>query len=102
MGRKNYNNETIHFANAAASPANAGELQRNGAALEFNDGTAARNIVKAEAAPSIIPALDDTYYLGEVSSPYKAWKAVILKDTTDGKHYKIECVNGVLTATALD
>lgn len=51
---------------------------------------------------NLLPDTDDTYYLGEVTSPFKAFKALILKDTTDGKHYKITSVNGVLTITALD
>ena len=51
---------------------------------------------------NIIPATDDTYYLGEIGTPFKAYKGIILKDTTDGKHYKITSVSGVLTTTALD
>ena len=54
------------------------------------------------ATANIYPGTDDTYYLGEIGTPYKAWKAVILADTTDGKHYKIETINGTVTATALD
>ena len=51
---------------------------------------------------SIFPATDDTYYLGknDDDSPF-AWKGVILKDTTDGKYYRIEVINGVVTATDL-
>jgi hypothetical protein len=58
--------------------------------------------VLSVSSGGLIPETDDTYYLGEIGSPYKAYKALILKDTTDGKHYKIESINGVLTATALD
>ena len=50
----------------------------------------------------IVPATDDSYYLGEIGTPFKAYKGVILKDTTDGKHYKIEVISGTVTATALD
>jgi len=51
---------------------------------------------------SIYPIADDTYYLGknDDDSPF-AWKGVILKDTTDGKYYRVEVVNGVVTATDL-
>lgn len=48
------------------------------------------------------PITDDTYYLGEIGTPFKAFKALVLHDTTDGKHYKIETINGTVTATALD
>ncbi len=102
MGRKNTNNEVVQFADAAASPTGAGQLQRSGANLEFHDGSAARTLVKAQAVPDLIPASDDTYYLGENSSPFKAFKGIILKDTTDGKHYRIQVTNGVLQALALD
>lgn len=51
---------------------------------------------------SLEPATDDTYYLGrnDDDTP-KAWKGVILKDTTNGKYYRIEVISGVLTATDL-
>lgn len=51
---------------------------------------------------NVEPLTDDTYYLGENSSttPH-AYKGVILKDTTNGNYYRIEVVNGVITATAL-
>lgn len=50
----------------------------------------------------IFPATDDSYYLGKNSAatPF-AWKGVILKDTTDGNYYRIEIINGVITATVL-
>ena len=51
---------------------------------------------------NIVPAIEDTYYLGEIGTPFKSYKAVILKDTTDGKHYQIRVASGVVTATALD
>lgn len=102
MGRKNLDNEVVHFADAAGDPAAAGELQRNGTDLKFHDGTAARTLVKAQAVPDLVPAADDTYYVGENSSPFKAFKGLILKDTTDGKHYRIQVANGVLVTVALD
>jgi hypothetical protein len=48
------------------------------------------------------PVTDDTYYLGknDDDSPY-AWKGLILKDTANGKYYRIEVTNGVVTATDL-
>lgn len=51
---------------------------------------------------NVMPTTDDTYYLGknDDDSPL-SWKGVILKDTTNGKYYRIEVVNGVLTATDL-
>lgn len=50
----------------------------------------------------IYPAADDTYYLGknDDDTPF-AWKGVVLKDTTDGKYYRIEVINGTITATDL-
>lgn len=51
---------------------------------------------------NILPKTDDTYYIGGATSPFKAFKALILKDTTNGKHYKITSVNGALTIAALD
>lgn len=58
--------------------------------------------VRALTAGDIWPLLDDTYYLGknDDDTPF-AWKGLILKDTTDGKYYRIECVNGAVTATDL-
>lgn len=58
--------------------------------------------VRALTAGDIWPLIDDTYYLGknDDDTPF-AWKGIILKDTTDGKYYRIECINGVVTATDL-
>lgn len=48
------------------------------------------------------PNTDNTYYLGknDDDTPF-AWKGVILKDTTNGKYYRIEVINGTITATDL-
>jgi hypothetical protein len=48
------------------------------------------------------PATDNTYYLGrnDDDTP-KAWKGVVLKDTTNGKYYRLEIISGVVTATDL-
>ena len=56
----------------------------------------------AVKASNIQPIIDDTYYLGknDDDSPL-AWKGVILKDTTNGKYYRIEVISGVITATDL-
>ncbi len=50
----------------------------------------------------ILPASDGSYYLGEPGLPHRSFKGVILKDESNGKHYKLTVVNGTLTATALD
>lgn len=50
----------------------------------------------------VLPETDDTYWLGEIGSPFKSYKGVIIKDTTNGKHYKITVISGVVTTTALD
>lgn len=48
------------------------------------------------------PLTDNTYYLGLNSSTSpKAYKGLILKDTTNGNYYRIEVISGVITATAL-
>jgi len=54
------------------------------------------------ATANVYPGTDDTYYLGknDDDSPF-AWKGVIVKDTTDGKYYRIEVISGVVTATDL-
>jgi len=58
--------------------------------------------VRAMTAGDVWPLLDNTYYLGknDDDTPF-AWKGLILKDTTDGKYYRIEVINGVVTATDL-
>lgn len=57
---------------------------------------------KLDVDGSIYPHTDDTYYLGknDDDTPY-AWKGLILKDTTNSKYYRIEVINGVITATDL-
>ena len=51
---------------------------------------------------NVQPKTDDTYYIGknDDDSPF-AYKGVILKDTSDGKYYRIEVINGTITATDL-
>lgn len=48
------------------------------------------------------PETDNTYYLGKNDDDTpKAWKGVVLKDTTNGKYYRVEVINGTVTATDL-
>lgn len=51
---------------------------------------------------NILPFTDNTYYLGRNNDddPF-AYKGVCLKDTTNGKYYRIEIINGTITATDL-
>lgn len=51
---------------------------------------------------NVEPTADNTHYLGknDDDSP-AAYKGLILKDTTNGKYYRIEVINGTLTATDL-
>ena len=60
------------------------------------------SIVETVLFGDIFPGQDNVYYLGknDDDTPF-AWKGLILKDTTNGKYYRIECINGVITATDL-
>jgi len=51
-------------------------------------------------ACGVEPVADDTYYLGSASIPL-AWRGVILRDTVTGDYYRVEMVDGTLTATLL-
>ena len=68
----------------------------------LSDGLGGVDNKKARTYANIEPAVDDAYYLGEDTGTFKSFKGVILKDTVNGKHYKITVASGVLTATALD
>lgn len=63
-----------------------------------------RNIVKDDRntityfADDVDALVDATYYLG---AKVKAWKGVVVKDTTNGHYYRIEVISGTLTATDL-
>lgn len=50
----------------------------------------------------LIPGIDNNSYIGknDDDAPF-AYKGLILKDTTNGKYYRIEVISGVLTATDL-
>jgi hypothetical protein len=51
---------------------------------------------------NVLPSTDNTYYFGknDDDTPF-AWKGVCLKDTTNGKYYRVEVISGVVTATDL-
>jgi hypothetical protein len=51
---------------------------------------------------NVEPITDDTYYVGrnDDDSP-KAYKGIILADTTDGKYYRIEITSGSIVVTDL-
>lgn len=77
--------------------------------LQIVDGYAVDTNVRAKmdstgtfSFMNVYPIADDTYYLGknDDDTPF-AWKGVILKDTTDGKYYRIEVTNGSVVATDL-
>lgn len=53
-------------------------------------------------AGNVVPAADDTYYVGKnsISSPL-AYKGLVLKDTTNGNYYRVEIISGVVTATQI-
>ncbi len=66
------------------------------------DGSGGIKNKKVITYANIEPDTDDAYYIGknDDDSP-KAFKGLILKDTTNGKYYRIEVISGVLTATDL-
>jgi hypothetical protein len=71
----------------------------------FNWGTALLTLTgdgTTTLTGNFYPGTDNTYYLGknDDDSPL-AWKGIIMKDTTNGKYYRAEVINGVLTATDL-
>jgi hypothetical protein len=70
----------------------------------MDNGTSAFKIADGGTASTqnVQPKTDDTYYLGknDDDTPF-AYKALILKDTSNGKYYRFEIINGVPTATDL-
>jgi len=76
----------------------------NGGNLYLQGGTpgggGALGLIYAKG--NLYPEDDDTYYLGKnsISTP-KAWKALVLKDTTNGNYYRITVVSGTLTTTQI-
>lgn len=77
----------------------AGGASYHAGALEIGGQTTCTGGI---SSGNIEPITDNTYYIGknDDDSPL-AYKGVILKDTTDGKYYRIEVISGVITATDL-
>jgi hypothetical protein len=51
-------------------------------------------------AKAILPISENTYYLGNPSDAAPiCWKGIMLHDQTNGKHWKLTMVGGVLTTT---
>lgn len=73
----------------------------DGMSITFGPNTTV-NFSNGLSAGNVLPLTDNTYYLGknDDDTPF-AWKGVILKDTTNGKYYRVEVINGVVTATDL-
>jgi hypothetical protein len=67
-----------------------------------SDGAGGIKNKRLDVDGNIYPLTDDIYYLGKDSyhSP-KAWKGLILKDTTDGKYYKIVVTNGSIIVASV-
>ena len=68
----------------------------------FSDGAGGVSGEYTKTYGNILPGVDGTYFLGEPTGSFTSFKGVILKDTVDGKHYKITVASGSLVATALD
>lgn len=88
--------ENIYFRDTAISinSATDGHLDlTTDISIDMNGLTCTQNVQ---------PLTDDTYYLGKNDDDTpSAYKGVILKDTTNGKYYRIEVINGIITATDL-
>lgn len=64
-------------------------------------GTSTPN-AKLDVEGNIYPHTNNAYYIGKNDDDAPAaWKGIILKDTTNGKYYRIEVISGVVTATDL-
>lgn len=64
--------------------------------------TFAQLTVSGTYTGSIMPTTDNSNYLGKNDDDTPlAYKGLILKDTTNGKYYRIEVISGVVTATDL-
>lgn len=84
------------------SDGNANMLVVDGGLNAVGIGTAAISGFALAVAGTIVPSADDTYYLGKNDDDTPlAWKGVIVKDTTNGTYYRVEVINGTVTATAL-
>jgi len=69
---------------------------------EDENETLSNDSLGEHAPRDIYPGTDNAYYLGknDDDSP-KAWKGLILKDTSDGKYYRVQCTNGALSVIDL-
>jgi len=105
------NNQSVLYIGHSASTANVQNVYINGrsdlligtidTAMNVGIGTASP-AAKLDVEGDIYPATDDTYYLGKNDDDTpKAWKGIILKDTTDGKYYRIQVTNGAVEAIDL-
>ena len=101
-------NTYIYGANGVANVSpdyNGGHVYLNGGAKAGSgiDGDVYAATTRGKLVTSNIePNTDNTYYLGKNDDDTpKAWKGIILKDTTNGKYYRIEVISGVITATDL-
>jgi hypothetical protein len=84
------------------SNGNANMLIVDGGLDAVGIGAAAISGFALAVAGTIVPVTNDTYYLGKNDDDTPlAWKGVILKDTTNGKYYRVEVINGAVTATDL-
>jgi len=67
-----------------------------------NVGIGADPTAKLTVGGDISPGTDDTYYLGKNDDDGpRAWKGIILKDTANGKYYRIQVTGGVINAVDL-
>ncbi len=60
------------------------------------------NTIANRIGVELLPMTDDTIYLGRSTAPFTAFKGLIVKDTTNGKHYVMQVVNGSLQVYPLD
>ncbi len=68
----------------------------------FYDTTNGLTVKRQVNTRNLYPDADDTYYLGKNDDDTpKAWKGVILKDTSNGKYYRIQITAGVINAVDL-
>lgn len=82
----------------------------SGSATDFCMNSRAGNVILATASGGrvqvtsggIEPYADDTYYVGRNSSSSpKAFKGLILKDTSNGNYYRLQVTAGVVNVVAL-
>ena len=71
--------------------------------MSMNNNGLAMSAGKTITSCNIEPVANDTYYIGKDSttSDQKAYKGVILRDTTNTKYYRLEITNGAVVATEI-